>query len=97
MSGFNDPEKKRKQLRTLILGLKSMIKVLKGMLNEFFPFYSSIKNSKINLTVNNTAHLCPCKSFFKRPLVLQKYLKLTFINYRKGIFNENDLKNIKII
>ena len=38
MSGFNEPEKKQKQLVTLILGLKSTIEVSKLALDEFFHF-----------------------------------------------------------
>ena len=38
LSEFNEPEKKRKQLGTLVLGLESMNKMLKLVLNDFFHF-----------------------------------------------------------
>ena len=41
---FNEPEKKQKWLGALILGLESIIKVSKWMLDDFFHFMEVWKN-----------------------------------------------------
>ena len=94
MNGFYELEKNKKRLRTLILGLGSMIKVLKWTLKDLFHFSEVRKSKKNNFPIDNTVHFYPCKTF-KNAISLPKHLKLTFINYIKGIFYENDLKNIK--
>ena len=48
----------------------------------------------MNFPIDNTVHFYPCKTF-QKAISFPKTLKLTSINYIKGIFNENDLKNIK--
>ena len=62
---FNEPEKKRKRLETLKIGLKSMIKVLKLMLDDFFHFLGSEKKSKQTYLYTILFYSYPCKKITK--------------------------------
>ena len=96
MNGFNEPGKKQKMTRSFDTRFKEHDQSIEMNAQLLFQFCGSMKNPKTNLPIDNIVSFLSLQNFFKRPLVPQKYLKLTFINYRKGIFNENDLKIFKI-
>ena len=64
------------------------------MLKDLFHFLEVQKSQKMNFPIENTVHFYPCKTF-KKAISLPKTFKIDFINYIKGIFNENDFKNFK--
>ena len=89
---FTSLKRIRKILETLILSSKSVTKVSKQTLENFFRFMEVRKSQKQTLHRLYCSRVYSCKTK-KRSLISQK---MTLMHYRNGFYNNNDFLNINI-